>query len=183
MNPPFDDRTLWDLRVAATLVAAIPVNVTVTDGPRTVLEVRRPPFSEQAHPVVPPCWFRSMVAGARLGSSQAAEWFVDQLAGAESLSVGVDLRHCGAGFHGAIWRLDHPGSSIYVFATALSAAQARAALAGPAPELGFFEDAGTGVTLVSKVVPGPGPHHRDPVVTMLGRCTAAELEADLAASR
>lgn len=180
MSTRFDDRILWKIRVAATLATTLPVRVTVTDRRRTILEVRRPPLPEcEGHPVVPPCWFRSVVARACSDGDAGLASLIGSAVDDDDVGVTVDLQHCGTELPGDIWRLDHPGSSFYVFATSLGPEEARSAIGEPDLELGVLGNADTGVSLVSVFAPGPGPQHRETVHTILGRCAASELEADL----
>ncbi|MGH9153616.1 MAG: hypothetical protein ACRD03_14705 [Acidimicrobiales bacterium] len=183
MTIPFDPSTFWHLRASATLAAAVSARVLLTDGARTLVEVRRPPLPEHAgHPLVPPCWFRSMVVHGRLGFPHGTNPLVDQLVAAARLAVRVELDHPGASLPGGVWRLDHPSTSTYVFATALPACSARAAVGAVTADGGFLEDSATGVTLVSATMAGETAGAEaayGAALDMLARCAAAELVADL----
>lgn len=62
---PISDRTLDALRTTAALVAAVPnVAAQLRFGDEVFLEVRRPPFPESPHRVMPVCVFHGAVAGA-----------------------------------------------------------------------------------------------------------------------
>jgi hypothetical protein len=188
MDTGFDAATLWRLRVAASLATALPVRVLVTDGPRLLFEVRRPPLPEHpARTLVPPCWFRAAVAGTWVTGSGPPSPLLDVMRDAADLGVSTVLDHPGAALAGGVWRLDHPGSAIHVFATGLAPCGARAAI-GTGPEVralepGYLCDPATGVTLVSATAGGD----RDPDATldvvhgMLARCVAAELVAEVGA--
>jgi len=189
MDSTFDEGTLWRLRVAASLATALPMRVLLTDSTRLLFEVRRPPLPDHPGGVfVPPCRFRAAVASARSSVLAADSPLTETMVGAGELGISLVLQHDGASLPGGIWRLDHPGSSVYVFVTGLWIRAARAAV-GSAPEVaaldpGFLADPGTGVTLVSATAPsGADPASTlDAVHGMLARCTAAELLAEVGAS-
>lgn len=189
MDSTLDEGTLWRLRVAASLATALPMRVLLTDGARLLFEVRRPPLPDRhTCALVPPCWFRAAVAGARSSVPGSDTALMQTMTSAGELGISLVLQHAGASLPGGVWRLDHPGSSIYVFATGLWLSAARAAV-GSAPEVaaldpGFLGDPGTGVTLVSATAPsGAEPAATlDAVHGMLARCTAAELLAEVGAS-
>jgi len=183
VNPALDARTLWQLREAAALANAVPVRVTVVDGAHTLLEVVPPgraaeapgPVGSRRHRVAPPCWLRALVAHIRAGLDGPDL----ELLATRTVEIVVELDHRGASLAGGLWRLDHPGSSIYVFATSLRPHQAQAAAGGCPFEVGFMADGAAAVTLVSVAAPGPGPRHQAPVFDLLARCLAEELMAEV----
>jgi len=60
-----DTDALARLRCTAALLACTPtLSARLRWRDRTVLEVLRPPHPERDHAVLPPCWFRSFLAGA-----------------------------------------------------------------------------------------------------------------------
>lgn len=195
--PIFEPAAMWNLRVAATMAAALPVRVVVADGDRTILEVMRPPLPVASeHPVLSPCWFRSMVVQARSGVYAITGPLMDSLEHADALSVRVTLAHSGDVLPGGVCRLDHHDESVYVLASELPAAGVRQALcdgdddregmtgiAAP-PAVSCLEDRGTAVTLVSATFPPvaearPGAVDVDVVHSLLARCRAVELIEDL----
>lgn len=194
----FDPPDLWQLRVAATLVAAAPMSARVSDGDRTLLRAMRPPFPDNAeHAVVPTCWFHSMVAHARTGVVLGTGPILDCLLRAGSLRVGLELHHPGEALPGGVWRLDRHCAPLYLVATSLGGERAKEVATGGLPpvaaggrralEVGYLEDQATGVTVVSISVPplraGQGADAAAVdlalVHDVLARCLAAELIDDI----
>lgn len=190
MDARFDAATRWKLRVAASLSTALPVRVLVTDGPVLLFEVRRPPTpAAPGRMVLPPCWFRTMVTSARSPVLPGVGPLTEAMMTARQLEITPVLDHGGASLPGGIWRLDHPASVTYLFATGLRPCAARGAL-GTDPDVaalepGYLFDPATDVTLVSATTgPTADPASTLDVVTgMLARCAATELLAEVAAGR
>jgi hypothetical protein len=190
MDARFDAATRWKLRVAASLSTALPVRVLVTDGPVLLFEVRRPPTpADPGRMVLPPCWFRTMVTSVRSPVLPVVGPLTEAMVNARQLRVTPVLEHAGASLPGGIWRLNHPASATYVFATGLSQSAAQGAI-GADPDVaaldpGLLSDPATGVTLVSATAGSTA----DPVTTldvvtgMLARCAAADLLAEVAGGR
>ncbi|MFP5317796.1 MAG: hypothetical protein ACLGI2_05815 [Acidimicrobiia bacterium] len=187
MDATFDPRTLWQLRVAASLATALPVRVLVTDGADLLFEVRRPEVpADPGRALVPPCWFRAMVASARSTVAMEAGPLSEAMLGARRLRIRPVLDHAGSSLPGGIWRLDHSSSATYVFASGLTEDAARVAAGADAPaaalEPGFLADPATGVTLVSATAGSTADPAAvlDVVHGMLAGCVAAELLAEMA---
>ena len=180
MDVRFDAATRWKLRVAASLSTALPVRVLVTDGPVLLFEVRRPPTpADPGRMVLPPCWFRTLVTSARSPVLPGVGPLTEAMMAARQLGIAPVLDHRGASLPGGIWRLDHPASATYLFATGLRPCAARGAL-GTDPDVaalepGYLLDPATDVTLVSATTgPAADPATTLDVVTgMLARCTPA----------
>ncbi|HEU5083894.1 MAG TPA: hypothetical protein VFU14_11185 [Acidimicrobiales bacterium] len=105
--PPSDD--LAHLRCAAALLGCThTVSARFVHGDRVVLEVRRPPLPPRDHAVLPPCWFRALVADAvgngapddaddrrRLARLAACRIDMGVRDGTSVLAGGVVRLHCG----------------------------------------------------------------------------------------
>jgi hypothetical protein len=190
MDTRFDAATRWNLRVAASLSTALPMRVLVADGSALLFEVRRPPTpADPGRMVLPPCWFRTMVTSVRSPVLPAVGPLTEAMVTARQLRITPVLDHAGAALPGGIWRLNHPASATYVFATGLPQKAAQIAV-GADPDVvgldpGFLSDPATGVTLVSATAGATA----DPVTTldvvtgMLARCTTADLLADVTGGR
>ena len=198
MARTLDPSIMRGLRVAATLVAVAPVRVRLGDGHRILLEVRRPPPPDCCdHPVVPPCWFRALVVQTPHGPAAGAGTIMDSLTDAETLTVDVALVHAGMTLPGGIWRIDHPRSWTYLFATTLGIEAARRAVTDGEPglpvalaasvggpiDVRYLEDECTGVTVIR--MSGPAGDERsarcqlEVVHDVLARCAGAELSSEL----
>lgn len=134
---------------------------------------------------VPPCWFHSLVAHARVGAISGP--FLGTEVDLTTLRVDTTLAHAGVALAGGVWRVDHPHSWTWLFATSLDVDAARQAnrdrphrtTGGAALAFGSFGDARTGITVISATGPAGddsfAARQLEGVHGVLARCAIAEL--------
>lgn len=82
---------LAPLRGAAALLSCVPsASARLRHFGRTVLEVRRPPHPTVDHAVLPPCWFRGLVADALAGDLGADD--TERVVGLARCRIDIGVR-------------------------------------------------------------------------------------------
>jgi hypothetical protein len=187
------------LREAATLASvARDVRLRIGDGKRTVVEVRRPPFDDDAGVLmVPPCRFRAAVASAYAQHSAGQAVVMAGLEYVADPVVHVGLGPTDAVLPGDIYRLYGDDEWTLLFATVLDVESALGACAGIEDavvatcghlhtgrhvKVGFHHDDLTAITLVHTSVRDHGPatlDHIDSMERVLACCAVGELMRDV----